>query len=264
MLESLHLPYEIEGTEVLSSASIGIAVHPDHGMTNDELLSHADEAMYRSKAKGRNTFSVYEGYAERTEPSDAALDAELRRALSANELFLLYQPYVDLHTGQVLGVEALIRWRHPDRGVLDAGAFVPQAERSGLIVQIDRLVVEEAVRQLRVWTDEGLSPLRMSVNVSRHDLEQPDFIDIVMTALRRYEVLPDRLELDVRGEALAEGDELLHQTVEELRSEGVRLAIDDFDAGSASLAQLATFPVNTVKINRSFLQLLGPPTSSTC
>ncbi|MGO9456180.1 MAG: EAL domain-containing protein [Acidimicrobiales bacterium] len=258
MLESLHLPYDIAGTEVLSSASIGIAAFPDHGTSYDELLSHADEAMYRSKAMGRNTFSVFEGYPERQDPLDATLDAELRRALVANELFVLYQPYVDLHTGQVLGVEALIRWHHPTRGVLEAGSFVPQAERSGLVVQIDRLVVEEAVRQLREWTDQGLPPLRMSVNVSRQDLELPDFLDTVMGALHRYDVAPGRLELDVGGRALAEGDVLLHQTIDALRQEGVRLAIDDFDAGSSSLAQLATFPINTVKINRSFLQLLGP------
>ena len=258
MLESLHLPYDVMGAEVLSSASIGIALFPDHGATYDELLNHADEAMYRSKSLGRNTFSVFEGYPERQDTSEAEMDAELRRALLANELFVLYQPYVDLHTGQVIGVEALIRWHHPTRGVLEAGSFVPHAERSGLITQIDRLVVEEAVRQLRQWTDEGLAPLRMSVNVSRQDLEQPDFLDTVMGALHRFEVVPGRLELDVGGQALAEGDVLLHQTIDALRREGVRLAIDDFDGGSSSLAQLATFPVNTVKINRSFLQLLGP------
>lgn len=258
MLESLHLPYEVNGTEVLSSASIGVAVFPEHGQTFDELLSHADEAMYRSKDTGRNTFTVFELHPEAREPREVDIENDLRRALAANELFVLYQPYVDLHTGQVVGVEALVRWRHPTRGVLEAGSFVGQAERCGLIVQIDRLVIEEAVRQLRAWENEGLAPLRMSVNVSRRDLEQPDFVDTVMTALRRNDVAPAHLELDVGGQALAEGDTLLHQILEALRQEGVRLAIDDFDAGSSSLEQLAAFPINTVKINHTFLQILGP------
>ena len=245
MLESLHLPYDIGGTEVLSSASIGIASFPEHGTTYDELLSHADEAMYRSKAMGRNTFSVFEGYPERQDPLDATLDAELRRALVANELFVLYQPYVDLHTGQVLGVEALIRWHHPTRGVLEAGSFVPQAERSGLVVQIDRLVVEEAVRQLRgvdrprapppSHVGERLPPGPRAAGLLGHGDGRP-------APLRRGARAP---RARCGGQAPAEGDVLLHQTIDALRKEGVRLAIDDFDAGSSSLAQLATFPVNT-------------------
>lgn len=258
MLERLRRPFEVLGTEVATSASIGIAIFPDHGTSFDELLSHADEAMYRSKGMGRDTFSVYEPAVEKGGRGEEVHEADLRQALAAHQLFLLYQPYVDLRSGQVVGVEALVRWRHPTRGVLEASAFVPGAERTGVIVDIDRFVVEEAVAQLRAWSDQGLAPLRMSVNVSRRDLMDPGFVDTVRSALHRHDVAPARLEIEVSGRLLVDAAGPVHQTIEALRREGVRFTVDDFGSGS-SPEQVATFPVNTIKVSRSFLQLLGPP-----
>jgi len=260
MLETLHQPYSIEGAEVYTSASIGIAVYPEHGETYDDLLSHADEAMYQSKSNGRNTYTIYaaEGAVGDVLAQDAQIESDLRHAVERNELFVLYQPYIDLQTNQVVGVEALVRWRHPGLGVLEPAQFIPRAEESDVIVGIDAFVIREAVRQMREWLDEGLPPLRMSVNVSGRDLLHPGFVDTVLSALDESAVDPDALEVEITERVAVDDDGVMRATADRLRQHGVRFSIDDFGTGTSSLQQVAAFPVSTLKIDRSFVQILGP------
>jgi len=258
VLEALHQPYTIEGTEVFTSASIGISIHPEHGESYDDLLNRADEAMYRAKDLGRDTFQIYEPDPNTTIHVGVRLDADLHHALERNELFVLYQPYIDLHTNQVVGVEALVRWRHPVQGILEPAAFIPYAEESDLIVGIDEFVIRQAARQLRLWLHEGLGPLRMSVNVSTRDLLHPGFVDTVMSALADNAVTPEQFELELTERVALDSAGVMRWTVEELRARGVRFSIDDFGGGTSSIQQVAAFPVTTLKIDRSFVQILGP------
>ncbi|MGP8060524.1 MAG: EAL domain-containing protein [Acidimicrobiales bacterium] len=258
MLESLHQPYLIDGAEVYTSASIGVASYPEHGNTYDELLSRADEAMYRSKDMGRNTFQIFTENPQNTLLGDAELEADLHHALERNELFVLYQPYIDLQTNRVVGVEALVRWRHPVRGVIEPGSFLPQAEESRLIIAIDEYVIREAARQMGRWAAEGVEPLRMSVNVSASDLLHPGFVQTVVGALAEHDVDPGRFEVEITERISPDHEGVMRQTVEELRNHGVRFSIEDFGGGGASVEQVAAFPVSTLKIDRSFVQILGP------
>ena len=194
----------------------------------------------------------------RSAADDGGLEAELRDALDQGDLFVLYQPFIDLDTTEVVGVEALVRWRHPTRGVLEPAAFLPVAERSGLIVEVDLFVLREACRQLRQWADSGVTPLRMSVNVSGRDLVVPTFVQSVTDALREHGVPPMWLELEIGESTVDDPDGAVRRTSEELRQLGVRFAVSDFGAGAASLQQVASFPVSTLRIGRTFVQMLGP------
>lgn len=255
ILSTLQRPYVIGGHEVHTSASIGVSMYPEHGDSYDDLLSHASDAMHRAKEAGRGTFRIYSAS---TNTSDVHVETELRQALERNELFVLYQPYIDLRTGDMVGVEALVRWRHPVRGVLEPAAFIPQAEETDLIVAVDEFVLGEAIRQMRRWEDAGVDLQRLSVNVSTRDLVNPKFTDKVTGILREHGVPTERLEIELTERVVLDADGRVQQTVEELRAEGVRFSIDDFGTGTSSIQQVASFPVSTLKIDRSFVQILGP------
>jgi EAL domain-containing protein (putative c-di-GMP-specific phosphodiesterase class I) len=255
-------PFRVAGAEIFTSASMGIAIAPRHGRSHDELLANAAEACRSSKQNGRNTFTLFGDDVDPARGDDelrAELRAELRDALERDELFVLYQPFIDLQTTQVVGVEALVRWHHPTRGVLEPAAFILQAEETDLIVGIDLFVLREACRQMRRWADEGVTPLRMSVNVSGRDLVHPGFVSSVVMALRDHGVPPEWLELEITERVTSDEDGVMRRAAEQLRQLGVRFSLGDFGAGSASLQQMAAFPVTTLKIDRSFIQLLGPP-----
>lgn len=258
MLEALRVPYRVDGNELHTSASIGIAVCPDHGEDYDELLIHADAAMYRSKGLGRDTFTMYAPDAGPGGTGPAPLEPDIHHAVERGELFLVYQPTVDLRTNRVVGLEALVRWRHPERGVLEPGEFLALAEESEAIIGIDEFVLQEVARQVREWLDAGASPVRVSINASRRDLVHPRFADTVLAALRAHRLPPDLLEIEITEEMAPDDDGVLWATVDRLRSAGVRFAMDDFGAGSSSLQQLASLPVRTLKIDRSLVQLVGP------
>jgi diguanylate cyclase (GGDEF)-like protein len=258
ILEALREPLTVAGTEIFTSASMGIAVAPRDGRTYEQLLAGATEAGRRSKANGRNTY-IFASDAEDQARHGAELRADLRLALGRDELFVLYQPYVDLETTRVVGVEALVRWNHPERGVLEPAAFILEAEASDLIVGVDLFVMREACRQMRQWAEEGVTPMRVSVNVSERDLVHPGFVSSVSAALRDHGLAPEQLELEITERVVGDEEGVMQRAAAQLRQLGVRISLDDFGAGSASLQQLATFPVTTIKIDRSFLQLLGPP-----
>ncbi len=262
-LDAMHTPFEIFSEEVTTSASVGIAIAPEHGDTYDDLLNRADEAMYRAKDHGRDAFEMFRSTPDPVNPGRRALDdrqlhADLIKALDGNEFFLVYQPYIDLRTAAIVGVEALIRWRHPTLGVLDPPQFIPMAERSDLIVALDNWVLWQACRQLRSWRDHGMDPLRLSVNLASRDLSNPDFFDSVERTLTDTGIDPSLLELEITERVVLDTSGPAVGNIDRLRTLGVRFTIDNFGSGNSSLDRIGAFPVSTLKIDQSFVQVLGP------
>ncbi len=263
MLEGIHTPFLVFGEEVTTSASIGIAIAPEHGDSYDDLLNRADEAMYRAKDLGRNAFEMYHFSPDPANPGRRALDdrelyVDLIKALDGNEFFLLYQPYIDLRTAQVVGVEALVRWDHPTLGILEPSYFIALAEKSDLIVALDSWVLWQACRQLRAWIDLGLDPLRLSVNLASRDLANPDLFQGIHRTLQETGVDPTLLELEITRRVVLDTTGPARENIDRLRRLGVRFTIDDFGSGNSSLNRIGTFPVSTLKIDQSFVQVLGP------
>ena len=261
-LESLNRPYLIAGQEVHTSASIGVAVAPLHGETYDELLSNADAAMYRSKGLGRNTFQMFDADEAEAPVGTLQIETELHHAIERGEMFVLYQPFIDLQTASVVGVEALARWRHPTKGVLEPDSFIPIAEESNLIVGIDSWVVGQACHQIRGWAEAGLPTLRIAVNVSSRDLASDDFVMAVEHALTDTGIDPSLLELEITERVVMDEIGVMGRNVERLQALGVRFSIDDFGTGNSALSRIGTFPVSTLKIDQSFVQVLGPEEES--
>jgi diguanylate cyclase (GGDEF)-like protein len=262
-LEAMSAPFQVFDELVQTSASIGIAMAPDHGDSYDELLSRADEAMYRAKGRGRNAFHMYAGSVVDAEAGRLAIDerelqADLVQALDHDEFFVLYQPYIDLQTTQVVGVEALVRWRHPTLGVLEPSSFISTAERSDVIVALDAWVLQQTCRQARVWLDHGLSPLRLSVNLASRDLSSPALFDTIDRTLDETGIDPSLLELEITERVVLDRMGPAKENIERLRRLGVRFTIDDFGTGHSSLSRIGSFPVSTLKIDQSFVQVLGP------
>ncbi len=262
-LEVLSTPYTVFGEEVRTSASIGIAVAPEHGDSYDELLSRADEAMYRAKGRGRNAFQMYS--VASAEPTvgqhlidDRSLYFDLVHGLEHREFFVLYQPYIDLRTSEVVGVEALVRWEHPRLGTLEPSSFISTAERSDIIVALDAFVLTETCRQARRWLDQGLPPLRLSVNLASRDLDNPDLFASIRTTLEKTGIEPNMLELEITERVVLDRSGPARDNIERLRRLGVRFTIDDFGTGQSSLSRIGSFPVSTLKIDQSFVQVLGP------
>ncbi len=262
-LDAVHTPFDIFGDEIVTSASVGIAIAPEHGDTYDDLLNRADEAMYRAKDHGRDAFEMFRHTPDPANPGRRAIDdrrlhADLISALDGNQFFLLYQPYIDLRTAQVVGVEALIRWRHPTLGILEPPQFIPMAERSDLIVALDNWVLWQACRQLRSWQDHRVGPLRLSVNLASRDLSSPEFFNSVERTLADTGIDPSLLELEITERVVIDKTGPAVDTIDRLRRLGVRFTIDNFGSGNSSLDRIGTFPVTTLKIDQSFVQVLGP------
>ena len=261
-LEAVSTPFLVFGEEIGASASIGIAMAPEHGDSYDELLSRADEAMYRAKARGRNAFQMYSDTPDpglgRQAIDERSLYADLIHAIKHDEFFTLYQPYIDLRTGQVVGVEALVRWRHPTLGILEPGSFISMAERSEIIVALDTWVLEETCRQARIWLDRGLPRLRLSVNLASRDLSNPDLFAHIDRVLDETGLDPSLLELEITERVVLDETGPAKSNIERLRRLGVRFTIDDFGTGNSSLSRIGSFPVSTLKIDESFVQVLGP------
>jgi EAL domain-containing protein (putative c-di-GMP-specific phosphodiesterase class I) len=219
--------------------------------------------MYRAKARGRNAYEMYSGAVANSQPGmvavdERALQTDLVRALDRDEFFVLYQPYIDLRTTQVVGVEALVRWRHPTHGVLEPDSFISMAERSEVIVALDTWVLQQACRQARIWRDHGLGPLRLSVNLASRDLSSPALFANIDRALEETGIDPSLLELEITERVVLDRLGPAKENIERLRRLGVRFSIDDFGTGHSSMSRIGSFPVSTLKIDQSFVQVLGP------
>jgi diguanylate cyclase (GGDEF)-like protein len=249
ILASLGRPFAAQGHSLMVQATVGVA-YAETGDDPERLLRNADIAMYAAKEQGKGRYAEYTPSMHAQLQEQALLGAQLHNALENDELDLMYQPIVELPGGGVVGVEALVRWRHPTRGKLSPALFIPAAERTGLIVPLGQWVLEQACRQAAAWTD--LAPLRMSVNVAARQLQEPGFAGIVASALAESGLAPSRLTVEVTETAVLQGGHVL-RTLRELHEIGVHLALDDFGTGQSSLGLLRTCPVDTLKLDKSFV-----------
>ena len=245
-------PCELHGTEVVLGASIGIVCYPDNGREVESLLRNADVAMYAAKDQGRGRYQFYSAEMNARAHERLLLEADLRHALERGELFLAYQPQIDLASGNVVGLEALIRWRHPERGLVSPAQFIPIAEDCGLIMPIGAWAMETACRDHARWVSEGLVDGTMAVNVSALQFRQADFVDSVWRALDHSGLAPEKLEIEVTESVVMRGVEEVRQKLDAIDALGVKLAIDDFGTGYSSLSYLKQFPIYRLKVDQSF------------
>ena len=254
LMAAMHHPFVLEGHELFLSFSIGIGMYPQDGGDAETLLRNADTAMYRAKAEGRSGYRFYTADMNARAFERLDLESRLRRALERNEFVLHYQPKLDLGTGLVVGVEALLRWRHPDHGLVPPGEFIPTLEDTGMIVPVGRWVLQEACHQARAWQQAGLPSLTMAVNVSTHQFRRDDVCALVREALAGHAIHPADLELEITESALMDDVGRAAASIRQLRDQGVRVAIDDFGTGYSSLAYLKRFAINSLKIDRAFVR----------
>ncbi len=259
MLHDLGAPIVIEGLEVVVTASIGAAVADAGDDTAESLLRRAEIAMYRAKARGRNSFELHDPSHADPEVHRLRLLGELRAGITAGELRLHYQPQVELRTAEFTGVEALVRWQHPTRGLLPPSEFIDVAEESGLIRELGTWVMQEAVAQAARWNRDGVTNSRpqMAVNLSTRQLAQPDIVALVQSALSDHGLDAAQLILEITETALVKDPAAALSTLTQLKALGVKIAIDDFGTGYGSLTYLQQFPIDELKIDRSFVTGLG-------
>jgi predicted signal transduction protein with EAL and GGDEF domain len=235
------------------TASIGIVIYPDDGKDAETLLKNADFAMYHAKESGRSNFQFFREEMNVRALERQAIEEGLRHAVERDELVLHYQPILDLWSGAPTGVEALIRWRHPQRGLLLPEHFMEIAEESGLIVPMGRWVLREACRQGKIWEALGLPPIRIAINASAVELRDKEFVEFVRLTLAETELPPHRLEIELTETFLMQDSSSTAAELRSLKQLGVRLALDDFGTGYSSLSHLKGFPIDTLKIDRAFV-----------
>jgi diguanylate cyclase (GGDEF)-like protein len=250
--ETLTAPFEVAGMSLQVRASVGVALYPEHGATAEELLRQADIAMYQAK-QNRTGFAVYASSADPRGGQTLQLSSELERALGAGELVVHYQPKADVETGAVTGVEALVRWQHPERGLLPPDAFVPIAERNGLIRRLTLQVVRIGLAQQARWLAEGID-VPLAVNLSIANLLDADLPRDIATLLDDLRARPRKLKLEITESYLVTDPTLIHSNIQELCDHGVGLALDDFGTGYSSLTHLRRLPIDEIKIDRSFIK----------
>src|SRR5688572_12390914 len=257
IIQEISLPMTIEGKELYVSCSAGIALYPQDGADVDTLLKNADAAMYRAKEHGRNNFQFYTSEMNERVNERLALENALRRALERREFLLHYQQRVNLGTGEIVGAEALVRWNHPEWGLVFPARFVPLAEETGLIVQIGEWVLREACRQARIWIDLGLNPGMVSVNLSARQFRQEGLVRMVSRVLEETGLDPRLLEMELTESMVMHNIDTAIATLNGLKSLGVYLSVDDFGTGYSSLAYLKNLPIDKLKIDRSFVRDIG-------
>ncbi|MBI5919111.1 MAG: EAL domain-containing protein [Nitrosomonadales bacterium] len=262
MLEGLSLPLTLQEHELFITTSIGICLYPMDGEDIDTLIRNADAAMYRAKESGRNNYQFYAAAMNEVAQQQFRLESGLRRAIERNELFALYQPQIDLESGRLVGAEALLRWRHPELGLVSPKDFIPIAEDCGLIDQLGNWVLRTACKQNKAWQDAGLPPIRVAVNISSRQFKQKDLFLVVSEALEESGLAPQYLELELTESIFMEEIHTAISTLKRIKQLGVALSIDDFGTGFSSLSRLRRFPIDTIKIDQSFVQELMGDTDS--
>jgi diguanylate cyclase (GGDEF)-like protein/PAS domain S-box-containing protein len=254
LLNCLAEPFHIGGNEIRTGSSIGIATYDDDAPDAETILSHADVALYRAKNEGRGTFRFFTDAMDREVKSRVTLGAELREALAEKQFTLYYQPEVDTDTGKIIGLEALVRWQHPRRGLLAPAEFIPAAEASGLISGLGRWILRDACRQAREWIDLGTPPGFIAVNVSALQFKSvQDLENDIAAAQAEFKLPPRMLELELTETVLMDATRRNTDVLTRLRDEGVRIAIDDFGTGYSSLGYLRKLPVDRIKIPQTFV-----------
>ncbi|MEE4660366.1 MAG: EAL domain-containing protein [Halieaceae bacterium] len=257
ILDAASTAVSIQGHGLRCSASIGIAIYPRDGDNPEDLLRSADTAMYHAKGKGKSTFQFYSSDLNEELVELMTLSTDLRNALERDEFELFYQPKLDGFDGHITGAEALLRWNHPQRGFLEPDAFINAAESLGLIADIGDWTLSAACRQLGQWRSAGLEPPRIAINMSAEQLSQPDIFERVRDRLRHYGLQGQDLELEITEQLLAEDIDAATAVLQRLRSLGVRISIDDYGTGHSSLAHMKQLPVDTLNIDREFIEGLA-------
>jgi len=250
-------PITIEGQELYVTCSAGISLYPQDGPDVDTLLKNADAAMYRAKEHGRSNFQFYTSEMNERVNERLALEGALRRALERQELLLHYQQKVDMKTGAIIGAEALVRWMHPEWGLVRPARFISLAEETGLIVPLGEWVLREACRQTRAWLDQGLRPGVVSVNLSARQFRQQDLVRMVSRILEETGLDPAHLEMELTESMVMHNVDSAIATLQGLKSLGLRLSVDDFGTGYSSLSYLKDLPIDALKIDRSFVRDIG-------
>ena len=254
ILDSITMPYVIRDIELHTSVSIGISIYPDDGTANEELIANADVAMYRAKEVGRNNFQFFTPEMNNRSFERLTLENKLRRALERQEFVIYYQPQVNSKTGQIVGAEALVRWQHPEMGLVSPGMFIPIAEDSGLIVRIGEWVFREVCRQAKTWQDEGITPIPVAVNLSAVQFRQNNLVEMVANTLKETGLEPEYLELEITESGIMQNSETAVNTLHLLKQMGLKLSVDDFGTGYSSLSYLKKFPIDKLKIDQSFVR----------
>ena len=260
LVRTLSEPHQVLGHRVLSGASVGIALAPQHGSSPEELMKHADLALYSAKTSGRGAYSAYRPEQSQTTGNRRNLERDLRLALSKGQLELHYQPIVDLKKTAATSFEALMRWHHPELGTIAPGEFIPLAEETGLIVEMGAWALKQACTDATSWPED----VKVTVNLSSIQFEDGNLFKVVTDALKETGLKPHRLELEITESVLLRDEATVHEVLHNLRDIGVQIALDDFGTAYASLSYLRSFPFDKIKIDRSFIRDLDGPQRSDC
>ncbi|MBO9610837.1 MAG: bifunctional diguanylate cyclase/phosphodiesterase, partial [Paenibacillaceae bacterium] len=253
MLMLFQQPYSMDGYQFHITASIGISLYPDDAQDIEMLMIHADTAMYNAKRRGKNRFAIYAAEMNTKSHEKIMMESSLRLALENNEFRLYYQPQIDIKTGQIKGVEALIRWLHPERGIVPPSEFIALAEETGLIIQLDQWVLRTACMQQNLWREKGLPPIRVSVNLSSQQFTSDALVTSVREILQETNLDPSLLDLEIT-ETMTMDVEYTIQTLQQLHELGVQISIDDFGTGYSSLNYLKRFSIDRLKVDQSFVR----------
>jgi diguanylate cyclase (GGDEF)-like protein len=257
LIKAIAAPFPIDGNDIHTGASIGIDLYGPESIDAETLLSHADVALYRAKSEGRDGFRFFTDAMDTEVRTRVALGMELREAIDSDQLFLFYQPQVSIETGRINGLEALVRWRHPERGVLGPDSFIPIAEKIGVIAKLGHWVLWAACRQAKAWLAAGITPVRIAVNLSALEFKTPLAVEKdIIAALEATGLPPRLLELELTETALMEASREHGEVLARLRQLGITIAIDDFGTGYSSLDYLSRFPVDRIKIAQNFVRNL--------
>ncbi len=253
LLHDISKSYDLDGQKISITASIGISIFPTDGESVEVLLKNADSAMYYAKGKGRNNYQFYKESLNRAVMERFSLEQSLKVAIKKDELLLYYQPQVELSTGKIVGAEALIRWLHPTQGMMQPDMFIPIAEETNLIIDINKWVIQTACKQNRAWQKAGLNPIRIAVNLSGYQIASQNIIKVIQEAIEEAGLDAKNLEVEITENIFMQDTEDTIQILELMKDLSLRIALDDFGTGYSSLSYLTTFPVDVIKIDRSFV-----------
>ncbi len=254
LLDTLAQPFLLEGRELFVTSSIGIGVYPQDGEDSNTLLKNADTAMYRAKEHGRNNYQFYSADMSTRSLEKLTLETDLRHALDRDQFKLFYQPLVDLKNGMIVGLESLLRWQHPELGLISPDDFIPILEETGLIITVGEWVLRTACGQNRQWQNSGLPTLPVSVNLSARQFSETNLAEQISTILKETQLAPTCLHLEITESVIMNNAASTYNILDELNRLGVHLAVDDFGTGYSSLSYLKRFPIDVLKIDRSFVR----------
>ncbi|MCC6912785.1 MAG: EAL domain-containing protein [Rhodospirillaceae bacterium] len=257
IVNAFHKPVEVNGQSIEVTVSVGIAAYPQDDTDPLALLREAELAMYQAKSEGRDAFRYFDKEMDADIRRRVKIEADLRHAVDQNQLWLAYQPQLDLATGKIVGAEALIRWNHPERGLVSPGEFIPIAETSGLILPIGDWIIEEICRQRQIWQALGLPEMRLGFNVSGVQFRQRNLFEQVTSALQRSGLSPSSLDIEITESVAMEGAGRVQENVDRLTAAGVAMSMDDFGTGYSSLSNLQAFPISRLKVDGSFVRGIG-------